>query len=110
MEFGQASPGPARGRAGARLLSLLLGLLVAGALPALASGGHVSEANLVLPDLGDVSLVAFFGTISGWTLLAYGLLVCLGGPAFGAVFFRPDPRPPVHLAMAAVRELLAARL
>ena len=86
MQFGQANPVPLRGRAGARLLSLLLlGVLVSGALPALASSGHVSEANLVLPDLGDTSRVAFFGTTSGWTLLSWGLLVCAGGLVFGAV-------------------------
>ncbi len=93
----------------AALLRLLLTMLVAigpGALPALAATGHVSEANLVLPDLGDASLVAFFGEMSGWTLLSYGLLVCLGGLIFGGVIYQQIFRLPVHRSMAEVSELI----
>ncbi len=75
-------------------------------LPALASTGHVSEANLVLPDLADASLVAFFGGMSGWTLLSYGLLVCLGGLIFGGVIYRQILHLPVHRSMAEVSELI----
>ncbi|HAS87286.1 MAG TPA: hypothetical protein DCS31_10920, partial [Candidatus Competibacteraceae bacterium] len=54
------------------VLILLLFILAAGALPALAATAHVSEANLVLPDLSDTSLAAFFGGASGWSLLFVG--------------------------------------
>ena len=66
MEIQPTRAGARRGAASAWLLLFL----TAAALPALASSGHVSEANLVLPDLRDTSLVAFFGTMSGWTLLS----------------------------------------
>jgi K(+)-stimulated pyrophosphate-energized sodium pump len=77
-----------------------------GSLRAHASAGHVSEANLVLPDLGDLSLATFVGGMSGWTLLSYGLLICLGGLTFGAVAYRQISRLPVHPAMAEVSELI----
>ncbi|MEI2741173.1 MAG: sodium-translocating pyrophosphatase [Candidatus Competibacter sp.] len=77
-----------------------------GSLPALAAEGHVSEANLVLPDLGDASLVTFFGGVSGWTLLFYGLWVCLGGLIFGGVIYGQILRLPVHRSMAEVSELI----
>ncbi len=74
--------------------------------PALANTGHVSEADLVLPNLSDTSLVAFLGSTSGWTLLSYGLLVCIGGLIFGAVIYRQIFNLPVHRSMAEVSELI----
>ena len=74
--------------------------------PALAAAGHVSEADLVLPDLADRSLITFFGGMSGATLLSYGLFVCLAGLVFGAVIFGQIRRMPVHRAMAEVSELI----
>ena len=62
-----------------RLLLMLLLALGLIALPAFAGTTHVSEANLVLPNLNDVSLAQFLGGISGSTLLSYGLIVCIGG-------------------------------
>ena len=97
---------PARLGATRCLLLTLLFAIASGSLPALAETGHVSEADLVLPDLADASLVAFFGATSGWTLLSYGLLVCLGGLIFGAVIYRQIFRLPVHRSMAEVSELI----
>ncbi|HAX24850.1 MAG TPA: sodium-translocating pyrophosphatase, partial [Chloroflexi bacterium] len=88
------------------LLLILLLAIASGSIPALAATGHVSEADLVLPDLSDGSLVAFLGGMSGWTLLSYGLLVCLGGLIFGAVIYRQIYRLPVHRSMAEVSELI----
>jgi len=88
---------------------LLMALLLAvgfGSFPALAAGGAVSEANLVLPDLSDASLAAFFGGASGWTLLFYGLLICLGGLVFGGVIYYRILGLPVHRSMAEVSELI----
>ncbi|HAS50928.1 MAG TPA: sodium-translocating pyrophosphatase [Gammaproteobacteria bacterium] len=87
------------------LITLLLAIGSA-SLPALASTGHVSESNLVLPNLADASLVAFFGGTSGWTLLSYGLLVCLGGLIFGGVIYHQILHLPVHRSMAEVSELI----
>jgi K(+)-stimulated pyrophosphate-energized sodium pump len=83
---------PWRSLARRLLLAFIIAIGVA-ALPVLAATEHVSEANLVLPDLGDVSLVTFLGGISGWTLLSWGLLVSLGGLVFGAVIYLPDSAP-----------------
>ncbi len=84
---------------------ILVFAIVPSALAA-AAGEHVSEANLVLPDLRDASLVSFLGGMSGWSLLSYGLLVCIGGLAFGAVIYGQIRRLPVHRAMAEVSELI----
>jgi K(+)-stimulated pyrophosphate-energized sodium pump len=85
---------------------LACALMVAAAWPALASSGHVSEANLVLPDLADRSLASFLGGVSGWTLLSWGLVVCVGGLVFGAVVYDQIRRLPVHRTMAEVSELI----
>ncbi|MDQ8021242.1 MAG: sodium-translocating pyrophosphatase [Moraxellaceae bacterium] len=74
------------------------------ALPALASGG---EANLVLPDLADKTL-ATFGGMSGWNLLALGLIVCLAGLVFGALVYNNLRKLPVHRSMAEISELIYA--
>ncbi len=106
MPFGNASLAPAWRRPVRHLPWMLFLIVAPGALPALAATGHVTEANLVLPDLGDASLATFLGGMSGWTLLSYGLLVCLGGLAFGAVIYRQILQLPVHRSMAEVSELI----
>ncbi|HEX6940665.1 MAG TPA: sodium-translocating pyrophosphatase [Longimicrobiales bacterium] len=63
---------------------------------------HGGEANLVLPDLGTVSMLG----VDGQTLMALGLLVCLGGLAFGLAVYRQLARLPVHRAMREVSELI----
>ena len=59
------------------LATLLLGFVS----PVFAS----SEANLVLPDLKNAAIASFLGGMSGWNLLAWGLVVCVAGLVFGAV-------------------------
>ena len=71
-------------------------------LPALASG----EADLVLPNIYDKTLITFLGGMSGATLLSWGLLVCLAGWIFGAVIYGQIRRMPVHRSMAEVSELI----
>ncbi len=88
------------------LLLLLLGLSVIPTSPAFAAAGHVSEASLVLPNLGDASLAQFFGGITGWTLLCASLLVCAGGLLFGLVNYLQVSRLPVHSSMAEISELI----
>jgi K(+)-stimulated pyrophosphate-energized sodium pump len=60
------------------------------------------EANLILPDLGQVS---FLG-VSGSTLLMFGLIVCLGGLAFGMQTYSRLRNLPVHRSMQEVSELI----
>ncbi len=65
-----------------------------------ASGG---EANLKLPDLASVS---FLGGISGWALLASGLVVSALGLAFGLRASAHLKALPVHKSMLDISELI----
>jgi len=105
MMIGPSAHASASARGTGRLRLLVL-FALAVSLPAIASTQHVSEANLVLPDLADRSLVTFPGGVSGWTLLSYGLFVALGGLVFGGVIYRQIRRLPVHRSMAEVSELI----
>jgi K(+)-stimulated pyrophosphate-energized sodium pump len=67
--------------------------------PAPHAGG---EANLVLPDLGQVE----FQGINGRTLLMGGLVVCVLGLAFGMVIFTQLRNLPVHRSMQEISELI----
>src|SRR3954465_9337951 len=67
--------------------------------PAAHTGG---EANLVLPDLGQVD----FQGINGRTLLMGGLGVCVLGLGFGLVIFRQLKNLPVHKSMLEISELI----
>ena len=106
MTFGNSAYVPAWKNLAHCLLFTLLFIVGLSSVPALASTGHVSEANLVLPDLGDLTLVSFLGGMSGWSLLSYGLLICFGGLVFGAIIYRQIYSLPVHGSMAEVSELI----
>ncbi len=70
------------------------------AAPVHAPGG---EANLVLPDLGQVT---FLGGIDGHTLLYSGLLVSALGLVFGLVAYTQLKNLPVHHSMREISELI----
>jgi K(+)-stimulated pyrophosphate-energized sodium pump len=61
------------------------------------------EANLVIPDLSQVS---FLGGIHGRSLLLGGLVICALGLLFGLVFYGQLKRMPVHESMREVSELI----
>ena len=65
-----------------------------------AAGG---EAQLVLPDLGQVT---FLGGTSGRTLLMWGLGVCALGLLFGLMTFTQLRNLPVHRSMLEISELI----
>src|SRR5262249_25959517 len=67
--------------------------------PAHHAGG---EANLVLPDLGQVA----FAGVNGRTLLMGGLVVCALGLGFGLVIFNQLKNLPVHKSMLDISELI----
>lgn len=89
-------------------LFVVFGLL-AFALSACSGGGtgeaghttHKSEFDLPLPDL-HVPV----GGISGWNLLLIGLLICVGGFAFGLYSYMKLKNLPVHQSMRDVSELI----
>ena len=76
--------------------------LLAFAPSALAAESTGGEANLTLPDLGDVS----FHGISGQLLLALGLIICALGLIFGLVIFYQVRKLPVHRSMREISELI----
>jgi K(+)-stimulated pyrophosphate-energized sodium pump len=65
-----------------------------------------SEADLVLPDLHSTRFLG--NTISGYSLLLVGLLICAGGFAFGLAFYKQLENLPVHRSMREVSELIYA--
>jgi K(+)-stimulated pyrophosphate-energized sodium pump len=67
-----------------------------------ATAAWASEASLKLPDL---SAVNFMG-VSGTVLLWIGLVICLGGMAFGLIQFMQIRNLPVHRAMLEISELI----
>ncbi|HET8725053.1 MAG TPA: sodium/proton-translocating pyrophosphatase, partial [Anaeromyxobacteraceae bacterium] len=73
------------------------------ALAAAPHGGG-GEANLILPDLGAQRFLN--GAISGWTLLALGLIVSAAGLAFGLSISARLKNLPVHRSMLEISELI----
>ncbi|HEY3393640.1 MAG TPA: sodium-translocating pyrophosphatase [Lacipirellulaceae bacterium] len=67
-----------------------------------ATTASASEAELVLPDVGEHS---FLG-VSGDVLLYGGLAVCIAGAVFGLVQFIKLRNLPVHESMRSISELI----
>ena len=61
------------------------------------------EANLIIPDLSQVS---FIGGIHGRSLLMGGLAVCALGLLFGLVMYSQLKRMPVHQSMREISDLI----
>lgn len=89
------------------VVTMLLAAVLCVALAPLAlaaEGEHKGggEANIVLPDLRQVS----WGTITGQGLLTLGLIVVALGLLFGAVIYTRVRRLPVHKSMKEISELI----
>ena len=84
------------------LYTFLVSLFLAAPLFA-QPGENTSEANLKLPDLGQVT---FLGGIKGSTLLMGGLAVSALGLIFGLIIFNRLKNMPVHSSMREVSELI----
>src|SRR4051812_4101801 len=61
------------------------------------------EANLIIPDLSQVS---FLGGIHGRSLLMGGLVICALGLLFGLIFYRQLKQMAVHGSMLEISELI----
>ena len=103
----QSSNAPA-GRLPVGLFRHPLAFLAVLATASASSAQAASEANLVLPKLGDPTLATFLGALTGAQLLAAGLLVCLLGLAFGGMIYRQIKALPTHRSMAEVSEQIYA--
>jgi K(+)-stimulated pyrophosphate-energized sodium pump len=84
------------------LYTVLVSLFLAAPLLA-QPGENTSEANLKLPDLGQVT---FLGGIKGSTLLMFGLGVSALGLIFGLIIFNRLKNMAVHSSMREVSELI----
>ncbi len=87
------------GRTARRLLGCL-GAAFAAMI--LSTPAFASEADLKIPDLGQIS----FHGIPGRTLLWIGMLVCGMGVLFGVYIFRSLRDLPVHKSMLEISELI----
>lgn len=72
-----------------------------------AAPARASEADLVLPDFSTVTF-PYLGGLRGDQILLVGVLVSLGGLAFGFLQFQKLRRLPVHAALREVSELIYA--
>jgi K(+)-stimulated pyrophosphate-energized sodium pump len=61
------------------------------------------EMNLVLPNFKTVT---FLNGITGWNLLALGLIVCVLGLVFGLVIYQQLKKMQVHKSMLEISELI----
>src|SRR5262245_37506603 len=90
----------------AALAFTVLGTPAPGAAAAAGSGtgaAHTGgEASLIIPDLGQVTLMGF----NGRALLMWGLVVCVLGLVFGLVAYGQLRSLPVHAAMREISELI----
>ena len=92
----------------APLLTALIAIFLLAAIPSQAFAQEApvhagGEANLILPDLSQVS---FLGGINGRTLLMAGLLVCALGLLFGLMMFTQLKNMAVHSSMLEISELI----
>src|SRR4051794_19663306 len=64
------------------------------------------EADIVVPDLGQVNFKVFGSNLSGKTILYVGLGVCALGALFGLMQYGQTKRLQVHRAMAEVSNII----
>jgi K(+)-stimulated pyrophosphate-energized sodium pump len=81
---------------------MLLAALLTVVASLCATAAWASEAELKIPDLGSVNFVG----MSGHNLLLFGLIICVGGMAFGLVQYMQIRSLPVHRAMLEISELI----
>jgi len=82
---------------------LLAGVLLPGtALAAKEPHSGGGEANLVLPDLGSVTVMG----MSGRSLLLIGMLICFAGIGFGVMTLLQVKRMPAHRSMTEISQLI----
>ncbi|MCP5520850.1 MAG: sodium-translocating pyrophosphatase [Verrucomicrobiales bacterium] len=75
------------------------------ALCLLASTALGSEADIHIPDLGQVSFSGL-GGISGYALMYLGIFLCFVGAAFGMLQYKQTKALPVHDSMSNVSNII----
>jgi K(+)-stimulated pyrophosphate-energized sodium pump len=89
-------------RAAWLVLPALVLVVLALACPGAADAAAGGEANLKIPDLGQVHV----GGVNGRSLLMSGLAVCVLGLVFGLVIFSQLKNMAVHESMREISELI----
>ena len=86
----------------------VLSVLFAFALPLLIGVilAIAGEADIVLPDLGDVNFTIFGGSLNGIHIMYFGLLVCILGLVFGLVQSNQTKNLPAHSSMLNVSDII----
>jgi len=67
---------------------------------------HAGEADIKLPDLSQVTFNVLGATVSGLSLMYWGLLVCVIGAIFGIVQYVQTKNLPAHKSMLDVSEII----
>ncbi|NUL82557.1 MAG: sodium-translocating pyrophosphatase [Armatimonadetes bacterium] len=86
-------------------LATPVAFLISGLALASPDSEHVSEANLVVPNLSDTATASFLG-MSGHNLLMIGIVVSLLGMVFGLAVYSQLRGMPVHKSMLEISELI----
>ncbi|MBX7148990.1 sodium-translocating pyrophosphatase [bacterium] len=73
------------------------------ALALTSVSAFASEADIVLPNLNDVT---FLGAHTGHQLLTYGIAICVLGLLFGIMQYSKLKNMPVHASMLEISELI----
>ncbi len=84
-----------------RILQLLSPLVVC----LLAGSALASEADIKIPDLGQVSFTGL-GGMSGYALMYVGIFLCFVGAAFGLLQYKQTKALPVHESMSDVSNII----
>ena len=69
----------------------------------LASSAFAGEADLKLPNIGNVD---FGGGMTGWSLMIGGLVIAVLGALFGLVQYKQTVSLPAHASMKAVSNII----
>ena len=84
--------------------TILFGLIILLLGP--TSYASAGEADIVLPDLSNVSFTIFGGVLNGIHIMYFGLLVCILGLVFGLVQSNQTKNLPAHSSMLNVSDII----
>jgi K(+)-stimulated pyrophosphate-energized sodium pump len=87
-------------RKGFKAIFLLFSMIL------LASPAFAGEADIVLPDLTQVSFNVFGGALGGVTIMYFGLVICVVGLIFAIMQARHTKNLPAHKAMLDVSNII----
>lgn len=72
----------------------------------LVSSAFAGEADIILPDLSKVSFNIFGGSMSGLSIMYFGIVICFVGLIFSIIQAKQTKGLPCHKAMLEVSEII----